>query len=283
MNENTFQLGWFRRVGDVFEPLPLAQSLWRSDQMHGVAVSGLLARALEGAVVAAGRQELVPARYHVDLFRPARMTRTTASATVVREGPRLMLLDAVVEQEGDVVARGSATFLQPSVTPEGEVWAAKDRPAAPPAEGAPPVGEHHIPLFASDLPWSHDFSEHQNAGRHQTWQTAMPIVVDEECTPFQAVASIADATSMVTNWGSGGVQFINTDISLVLSRRPDSVVLGLRTLDHVVADGIAAGTAEVFDRTGPIGTATVSSIANARRTVDFASFDTEAHRGSPGA
>ena len=46
-------------------PLPLAQSLWRSDQMHGVAVSGLLARALELAVDDAGRSDLVPARYHV--------------------------------------------------------------------------------------------------------------------------------------------------------------------------------------------------------------------------
>lgn len=283
MNENTFQLGWFRRVGEVFEPLPLAQSLWRSDQMHGVAVSGLLARALEGAVVAAGRQELVPARYHVDLFRPARMTGTTATASVVREGPRLMLVDAVVEQDGEVVARGSATFLRPTTNPDGEVWSADDLPKAPPEELIRPDGEHHVPFFASDEPWSDNFGEHQNAGRHQTWQTAMPIVLDEECTPFQAVASIADATSMVTNWGSGGVQFINTDISVVLSRLPDGVVLGLRTVDHVAVDGIAAGTAEVFDRRGPIGMATVSSIANARRTVDFSSFDKESQQGPPGA
>lgn len=283
MNENTFQLGWFRRAGDFFEPLPLAQSLWRSDQMHGVAVSGLLARALEGAVVAAGRPELVPARYHVDLFRPARMLATAVSASVVREGPRLMLVDAVITQEGEVVARGSATFLRPTANPEGEVWTAEDRPAGPPEDLTPPTGEHHVPLFASDQPWSDNFGEHQNAGRHQTWQTAMPIVQDEECTPFQAVASIADAASMVTNWGSGGVQFINTDIGLVLSRLPDGVVLGLRTVAHVADDGIAAGTAEVFDRRGPIGTVTVSSLANTRRTVDFTSFDAEGHKGPPGA
>lgn len=282
MNENTFQLGWFQRDGDTYLPLPLAQSLWRSDQMHGVAVSGLLARALEAAVVAAGRHELVPARYHVDLFRPARMTATTASASVVREGPRLMLVDAVVEQDGEVVARGSATFLRPTVNPDGQVWAAGDPPTMPPDDLIRPQGEHHVPFFASDKPWSDNFGEHQNAGRHQTWQTAMPIVLDEECTPFQAVASIADATSMVTNWGSGGVQFINTDIGLVLSRLPDGVVLGLRTVDHVAADGIAAGAAEVFDRHGPIGMATVSSIANARRTVDFSSFDNES-QGPPGA
>ncbi|WP_246086690.1 hypothetical protein [Nocardioides humi] len=91
----------------------------------------------------------------------------------------------------------------------------------------------------------------------------------EECTPFQAVASIADATSMVTNWGDRGVEHINTDIDLALCRLPDSSRLGLRATDHVAADGIAVGTAEVFDSTGPIGTATVTSLANTRRTVDL--------------
>lgn len=269
VNENTFQFAWFQQTDAGFDPLPLARSLWRSDQMHGVAVSGLLSRALERAVADAGRTGLVPARYHVDLFRPARMVTTTASASVVREGPRLLLLDAAVEQDGEVVARATATFLAPSQAAPGAVWAASDRPVPPPAAVLPEPGEHHVPMFASSAPWSDDFGQHQNSGRHQTWQTAVPIVLGEECTPFQAVASIADATSMVTNWGSGGVEHINTDISLALSRLPDGLRLGLRATDHVASDGIAVGTAEVYDATGPIGTATVTALANTRRTVDL--------------
>ena len=38
-------------------------------------------------------------------------------------------------------------------------------------------------------------------------------------------------------------------------------------------DGIAVGTATVFDREGPIGTSTVTSLANARRSVDFTKYD----------
>lgn len=283
MNENTFQLGWFRRDGDAFVPLPLAQSLWSEDQMHGVAVSGLLARALEQQAADTGRPELVPTRYQVDLFRPARMAPTTARASVVREGPRLLLLDAVVEQAEGIVARASATFLLPSADPDGEVWSSGSAPVPPPPDVAPVTGEHHVPIFGSEKPWSNNFTEHQNAGRHQTWQTAMPIVVDEECTPFQAVASIADATSMVTNWGSGGVQFINTDVNLALSRLPDGVSLGLRTTDHVMSNGLAVGTAEVFDRHGAFGTATVTSLANSRRTVDFSASEWDGTRDHPGA
>ncbi|TNM39866.1 thioesterase family protein [Nocardioides albidus] len=238
--------------------------------MHGVAVSGLLARALEQTVGAAGRGDLVPARYHVDLFRPARMIATTASARIVREGPRLVLLDAVVEQEGEIVARAGATFLAPSADPAGEVWSSPaERPTPPPADRLPEPGQHHVPWFASAAPWSDDFGDHQNDGRHQTWQTAVPIVHGEVCSPFQAVASIADATSMVTNWGSGGVEHINTDIDLALCRLPDSDRLGLRATDRVAANGIAVGTAEVFDATGVLGTATVTSLANTRRTVDL--------------
>ena len=79
----------------------------------------------------------------------------------------------------------------------------------------------------------------------------------------------ADAASMVTNWGSRGVEQINTDITLTLARLPVSLEIGLSTTDRVSADGIAVGTAVVFNREGKLGTAVVSSLANAKRAVDF--------------
>lgn len=268
MHENAF--AWFERSASGLEPLPLARSLWSERQLHGVAVSGLLARTLEQQLRALGRTGMVPARYHVDLFRPAMTATTSARAAVVRQGPRLLLLDATVEQEGEVVARGSATFLATGETAPGDVWSAVDRPTPPPSELLPRAGAHHVPLFRSDAAWSDNFGEHQNPGRHQTWQTAVPIVLGEDVTPFQAVASIADATSMVTNWGSGGVEYINTDIDLALARLPDGISLGLRAGGHVASDGIAVGTAEVYDVRGPIGTATVTALANTRRSVNLA-------------
>lgn len=261
--------GWFRRDGADFSPQPLATSLWSSRQMHGVAVSGLLALTLEGELRRIDRADLVPARYHVDLFRPAGMGTTSARASVVRAGPRLVLLDAVLEQDEQPVARASALFLRPSSDPDGVVWSSGQRPRPPSTDLTPHAGAHHVPFFESAAPWSQNFGEHQNDGRHATWQTAMPVIVDEPVTPFQAVASIADATSMVTNWGTGGIEYINTDIDLALARLPDSTSLGLRATDHVTGDGLAVGTAEVFDRSGPLGTATVSAMVNARRTVDL--------------
>ena len=131
-----------------------------------------------------------------------------------------------------------------------------------------------MPLFSSDeVGWSQVFAEHQNRSRKQTWQTALPVVLGEKPTPFQSVAGVADATSMVMNWGSAGVEYINTDITLALARLPVSMEIGLSARERFAHDGISVGTAVVFDREGPIGTSTVSSLANAKRTVDFTQHD----------
>lgn len=266
-------LAFFRRTPEGFVPLELAASLWKPTQMHGVAASGLLATALEEA---AARPDWVPARYQVDLFRPASTEHLTSVRTeVVRSGARLVLVDAWLEQEGQAMARARATFLAPSSAPSGKVWSSADRATLPPEELAPVSEEAHVPFFVSAAPWSDDFAAHQNAGRHATWQVALQVVDGEKPTPFQAVASIADATSMVCNWGSAGVEYINTDVDLALCRLPTSIEVGLRAVDHVACDGVAVGTAEVFDRSGTLGTATVTAVANTRRTVDFASYDAE--------
>lgn len=263
----------FRAEGDVLIPQDIARSLWRDDQMHGVATSGALARDLERAVGALGRDDLRPARYTVDLFRAPSMSPCTVRSSVVREGARICLVDAVLEQDGRPVARAGAIFLAPSQGPAGAVWSSPDLPQPPPLEIAPVSEEPRVPLFSSEIGWSQNFAEHQNGSRKQTWQTALPIVVGEKASPFQAVAGVADATSMVMNWGAAGVEYINTDISLSLSRLPVSTEVGLTARERFAADGIAVGTAVVFDREGPIGTSTVTSLANARRTVDFTQHD----------
>jgi hypothetical protein len=268
------QLSFFTSDGDALVPTDLAQSLWSDDQMHGVALSGALARALERAVADLGRDDLRPARYSVDLFKAARMEPCHTSAVVVREGRRLCLVDVTLEQGGTPVARASGLFLQPSEPAPGEVWEPDSGFAPPPLELAPVSDEPRVPLFCSEgVGWESSFGSHQNGGRKMTWQTGVPVVPEERPSPFVAVASIADAASMVTNWGSNGVEHINTDIALSLSRLPESLEVGLAALDRVSSDGIASGVAAVFDRRGRLGSVMVASLANAKRTVDFEVHD----------
>jgi hypothetical protein len=274
--------GFFTAEQGRLVPQPVACSRWSDNQMHGVAISGALARAMEQAVAERGRTELRPARYTVDLFKPAAMAPCTTTAQVVREGPRLCLVDAALLQDGTPVARASAIFLRPGDSPAGEVWSPGTEVSPPPLDLAPVSDDLRVPLFGSDdAGWTGSFAEHQNGSRHYTWQTAVPVVAGETPTPFQAVASIADSASMVTNWGSNGVEFINTDIALTMSRLPVSLEIGLTALERTEHDGIASGTALVHDRAGVLGTAMVASIANARRTVNFGEgFDASRSRGA---
>jgi hypothetical protein len=268
----TDPISFFTRQGDDLLPAPLACSMWSDDQMHGVALSGALAWAAERALAEAGRTDLRPARWAVDLFKPARMVPCTLTTEIEREGRRICLVDVILSQDGERVARGTATFLKPSESTDGEVWAPTGHPEPPPAELVPPAGdEPRAPYVRSSVEWSQNFLEHQNADRKTSWSTAVRIVPDEPITGFQAAASTADGASMVCNWGSRGVEHINTDITMTLAREPDGIEIGLLATDRVEHDGIAVGTATMFDRSGRLGTVMVAGLANARRTVDLGS------------
>ncbi len=276
-------LSFFTSSGDDLAPADLARSLWSENQMHGVALSGALARALERRVADLGRDDLRPARYTVDLFRPAAMELCRTTTHVVREGRRLCLVDATVEQGGQPVARASALFLKIGDPPTGNVWEPDESPQPPPLDVAPPTEEPRVPLFSSGGVWDPSFGAHQNGGRKTTWQVGVSVVPEEVPSGFVVAASVADATSMVTNWGSNGVEHINTDITLVLSRLPVGREIGLAAIDRVSHDGIAVGTATVFDRHGRIGTSVTSAISNAKRAVDFTVHDFSEDPRSSGA
>jgi len=252
--------------GETLHPSTVAQSLWSETQIHGVAVSGALARGMERSFV---REDLRPARWTVDLFKAASMAPTTVETEVLREGPRIALVESRLVQDGDTRARATAVWLKPTTNPDGVVWTNPDVPQPPALDLLPPMTGPDIPWFASDNPWSQDFSQHKNSGRHTNWLYCVPIVVGEETSPFQAAAAVADSTSMVVNWSDKGVEWINTDINLHLSRLPRTPEMGLRVTEWAATDGIAVGTATVFDRDGVLGVASVTALANNKRTVDF--------------
>lgn len=262
-------LAFFRAEGDQLVPTDVARSLWAADQMHGVAISGALGRTAERAVLDLGRTDLVPARHTVDLFRPAKMVPCDMRATVVRASNRLALVDVALEQSGELMARASVLFLKATEEPPGKVWKSGVVPPVPPLDLAPRDGGPRPPLFHSDEGWSADFLAHQNDSHKTVWNTVPWIVSGEAPSGYVAAAAVADSTTLVTNWGTAGVNYINADVTLTLARQPVSPEIGLSALDHTSYDGVSVGSALVFDREGPLGTSIVTGLSNAKRTVDF--------------
>ncbi|MEV0685601.1 acyl-CoA thioesterase domain-containing protein [Nocardia sp. NPDC050378] len=251
-------------------PQAEAASGWGEEHMRGLAVSSALARAAEQQIHTIERTDLVPTRWTVDLFRPARLRPCTASATVVREGKRLCLIDTVLEQDGRPVARASALWLAPSQSPPGAAWSGGARPEAPPVGTALVEAQHRL-YFTETTGWG-DAAKSTNGARKMIWHEQIPVVEGEQPTPFQLAAGIADVVNVAVNLGSNGLEFINADVSLTLGRLPVGAAVGFATTERMEQAGISVGTAVAFDRVGAFGTATLCALADAHRAVDVRSF-----------
>jgi hypothetical protein len=244
-------------------PQPLAVSPWSSRQVGGYAVCGVLARAIEQAV---DSRDFVPVRLTVDLCAPVGLGGISATATAVRRGPRIEVLEAGLRAESDITARASAVFAALGTDPPGELWHDDEGLPTPPDCDDEPSP----PLFSSaDRNWNGDFAAHQNSNRKAAWQNFPPLVAGEEMSPFVRAAVMAETTSLVCHWGSAGAGFINIDTTLALSRLPRGTGLGLRADNQRSHAGISVGTATMFDREGYVGSCTVTAISNARRQVDL--------------
>lgn len=255
---------FFVADGEVYHPTRLARGPW-GPHLSGNYVGGLLSRAVERQV---RDPDLQPARLTVDLLRPVAPRPLRVDAYVVRQGRRLQLVDAVMIQQDTMVARASALFLRRSEHIAGTVWTSPismpDMPEEPeilpdevpmllqaygrdPVNGSPGVGLDQ---------WRHN-------GQKFAWMRETKLLVDdEELTPFTRAAMAADITSSLTHWSTTGLQFVNADYTLTLSRLPKGVHLGLASVTHYSQAGVATGVATIFDHEGPIGSGMATALAN---------------------
>ena len=247
-------------VSEILHPLPPSASGWSQDQVRGPAVSGALARATERTADQA-MPGMGPTRWAVDLYRPARFRPTMVITTVIKKGRRIGLIDAEMQQEGRSVARSRALFARASSTPANQVWKPEHALVAPPPDLLPFEGEMRL-YYTENVGWTTRPDAHRNDAHLQIWHWPLIIVEGEQPTPFQLTATVADVTSLVVNWGSAGLEHINVDIDLALTRLPTSMELGLSALDRSENSGIATGTVIVFDRDGPLGSASIVALAN---------------------
>lgn len=261
-------VAFFTLVDDHYVATEMSVSPWSPNQLGGTAVCGLLARELEWHCPG---DDFIPARFTVDLFRPVLNEPIRLYSEVVRDGRRVRVIDAAIIQQDQVRARATVMYVAAGDQPPGQVWQATrhlpqpDEPLTAP-EGSPP-------LFKSgDLAWTGDFASGQNSERKSAWHNLPALVEGEPISPFQRAAFVGDATNLVCNWGTEGVGYINSDLTVTLARLPEGPELGILAQDQVAADGIAIATATIYDRTGPLGTCVVTGISNARRQVDLAAF-----------
>ncbi|TMR19964.1 thioesterase family protein [Nonomuraea turkmeniaca] len=225
--------------------------------LHGRLLGGLAARALEERYAQPG---LHVARLTVDLFRNSPLLPVTVETTLVRDGRRIRVADAIISTDQGVIGRASAVLLREGEQPAGgqtlvtPVW---DEPAP---DGPPVQGEGWRPPF--DLWWT---TGRGTSGPGRVWvRETHPLVTDEPVTPLVRVALAADFASPLSNMGAEGrLGFINADYTLTLARLPAGELIGLEATGHLSGSGVATGQVTLHDTEGPIGFCTVTAVANA--------------------
>ena len=250
---------YFVRDGNRYVPTGFARGGW-GPSISGHVVGGLLGWAVERAVDDPG---LHPARLSVDLPAPTALEPVEVHTNVRHDRRRLRLVEAVLTQRGEPVARASALFLRRGPQPDGKVWSQPVQMPPVPTEldGAAPT------LFLRTYGWGGELQnpdpDWDTSGPKYTWlHETRPLIDDEPLTAFTRTAMCADVTAAIANWGTEALQFINVDYTLTLSRLPEGPHIGLAALTHYSDDGIANGSAVVVDHKGPVGSAVSVSIAH---------------------
>jgi acyl-CoA thioesterase len=247
---------------NTFLPTQYAQSHWGEDHLNGPAVVGLAAHSLETEF---GLPEFMPARLTVDLFKAAREAPTITNVSMVRDGRRVRNSQSEIVQKGAVVARAVLVQYRRGASPRGEEW-------MPAANFDFPDGSDDLwmQITSGDKDWTPAIAEHQNAERKNVVHRTIDVVQGHPNSPFVRAVMAAEAASLVTNLGSQGVGYINGDLTVALSRLPDDEWIGIQADTHWATDGVSVGTATLFDRGGPFGSALVTAVSNPEAQIDFA-------------
>ena len=104
-------------------------------------------------------------------------------------------------------------------------------------------------------------------GPRQRWlRDRRELIGGVPLTPFVRAALVADIASPLANFGEGGLDYINADLTLHLARLPVGEWIGVEASHRVADAGVSVAFCVLHDERGPIGSSTVCAVRNPRMT-----------------
>lgn len=263
-------MAYFEHIDGEIQPLPFSQSQWSPDALNGSAMAGLTAHILE---TECGAPEFRAAKFTLDIFRQAAYAPLHTATTTVRKGRSIRTSDVTVRQGDRIVARASMVAIRPTEDPSGARWQPTSESMTLSDSLLASLPQPGI-LWGSDghpNGWSSTMSEHQNAGRKRLWFDQPRLFAGTENSPIVRAAMVGELTNTLTSWSDRGIGFINHDVTILLSRLPLGHIVGIEADNHLSADGIAVGTATMWDNAGRFGVSVAGSVAHLAGSLDAAS------------
>ncbi len=244
----------FTPDGDLLVPSKSAASPWSDEMLNGHHIGGLVAWGVQCDDPDA---DLQLSRLTVDMLRPVPMRPLRVQTRRSRDGRRLRAVDVSV-LDGDVeVIRGSALLLRRSEHPDGEPWA--------PAPWNVPPPEAIEPGPTGAMSWEIRRISDWTSGPGRVWMRELSeFVAGHPLTPMLRAALMADFTNPLANSGPAGLAFINADVTMYLARDPRGEWIGLEVAGHLGAEGVAVGTAWMYDQDGRIGQCVAAALPDPR-------------------
>ena len=247
----------FTERDGTFVPAGHARGPWDVGSQHAGAPAALLARAVEGLEDPDPTHPMLIARMTIEVLASVPLAPLRVSAEIVRPGKRLQLVEATVSVEDTVLCRARAVRLRREAVdvparavpgprlpePDGfERWRMPDL-GAPEAFGRTAMDLRIV---------EGSFLE---PGPATAWfRFDRPLVEGEEPTPAQAVMAAADfGNGLSQELGLETHLFVNTDLTVHLSRRPVGEWVALEAVTELGPEGTALAVSTLHDERGPVG------------------------------
>jgi hypothetical protein len=247
----------YRRLpadGDVeaFEPTDYTRSNWSPEIQHGSPPLALLTKSIEGLL---DGSDLRIGRLSLEILGAIPVVPVAVSARIERPGKRISLLAAEMTPLEPATARPVARVT---------AWAlAKNDTSDVASNRYPPLLEGEtVPLekgwwnvggYVPGIEWRRQHTDPADAAVF--WLSPkVNLVDDEETTGTQRLAMVVDSANGVGTVLDSTFAYMNTDTVVHLHRLPTGCDFGVRARASIGPDGIGVTNAEIFDRTGFVGT-----------------------------
>jgi hypothetical protein len=222
-------------------------------------VAALLARTAERVETPV---PMHPARLTIELMRPVPLSPLSATARVIRPGRKVQWIEASLAADGIEVARATLLRIRGQEIPwPADAVAGGD--VTLPVHGPETLESIRPASVSGELPAYHNTAtEHRIArgawallGPVSDWvRLRHPIVPDEEPSPLQRVAAVADFGNGISSaLPFARYRFINPDLTITLHRLPAGEWVCLDAATFPERHGVGVAESVLYDERGRIG------------------------------
>jgi hypothetical protein len=242
-------------VDGGYEATALTIGPWDPGFQHAGPPAALLLREAEQASGIEGGQTV---RLAYDIFAPVPVGPVRVTASVVRPGRRIELVEAVLTAGSERPLMRLSAWRMRTRADGAPESATADHPAAAGWQDSRP---EVAAFFTEDvayhraLEWRFATGSFNAPGPASAWtRPESELVAGEPMTPLQHLLVMTDAASGISaelDWST--TSFANIDLSLALHRAPQGDWLGMDAATVYGGTGAAQCYAVLFDETGTIG------------------------------